>query len=166
MVGTLIGGALGAVQGWLGSTSRNNALNKQIGMVEQQQREDTDWFNRRYNEDATQRADAQRLLAITEENIRKRNRAAAGTQAVMGGSEESVAATKEANAKAMADATSQIVAANEQRKDQIEQQYRQRKHGYDETLRGLEGQKLGMGDIINNVIGGAASGMTGFGGLL
>ena len=40
--------------------------------------------DRRYNEDATQRADAQRILTQTEETHQNRNRQAAGAQAVDG----------------------------------------------------------------------------------
>ena len=88
--------------------------------VEAQRQKNQDWYDRRYNEDATQRADAQRILTQTEESIKQRNKAAAGSAAVMGGTDESVAAAKEANNKALADATSQIAADAEARKDNIE----------------------------------------------
>lgn len=130
-----------------------------MAMVAQQQRENQDWYDRRYNEDATQRADAQRLLSITEDSIKKRNRAAAGTAAVMGGTNESIAAEKEAGNKAMADAVSQINAAGEQRKDQIENQYMARKDQLNNAMRELEGQKSSALDIIGQGIGGAASGV-------
>ena len=90
--------------------------------LQAQKQANQDWYDRRYNEDATQRADAQRILTMTEESIKNRNRQAAGAQAVMGGTEESVAATKAANNQALADATSQIAVNAEARKDQIEQQ--------------------------------------------
>ena len=90
--------------------------------------------------------------------IKQRNQQSAGTQAVMGGTEESVAAAKEANAKALSDATSQIAVAGAQRKDQIEGQYRERKQQLDETLRNLEGQKQNIFDIASNAVGGAVNG--------
>lgn len=96
------------------------------------------WYDRRYNEDATQRADAQRILTQTEESIRNRNRQAAGAQAVMGGTDESTAAAKAANAQALADATSQIAVNAENRKDQIEQTYQQRDSQINEALNNLE----------------------------
>lgn len=127
-------------------------------MINEQKRENQNWYDRRYNEDATQRADAQAILTHTAEMIRQRNRAAAGTAAVMGGSEESVAATKEANAKALSDATSQIAVAGAQRKDQIEGQYRERQHQLDEQLRQLEAGKVDGFGMVSNAIGGAANG--------
>ena len=161
MIGAIIGGAVGATGSILGGISKNNAIKKQMEMVAQQQRDNQDWYDRRYNEDATQRADAQRLLQITEESIKKRNKAAAGTAAVMGGTDESVAAEKEAGNKAMADAVSQINAAGEARKEQIENQYLSRKENLDNAMRELESQKQSGLDILGGAIGGAAQGISG-----
>lgn len=158
MLGAIIGGAVGAAGGILGGISKNNAIKKQMQMVAQQQRENQDWYDRRYNEDATQRADAQRLLTLTEESIKKRNKAAAGRAAVMGGTDESVAAEKEANSKALADTTSQIAAAGEARKDRIENQYMARKEQLNSAMRDLEGQKSSTLDLISQGLGGAANG--------
>ena len=151
-----IGAAVGAAGGLFGSLSKNAMIRKQKAMINEKKKENQAWYDRRYNDDATQRADAQRLLTLTEESIKKRNKAAAGTAAVMGGTDESIAATKEANSHALADATSQIAASAEQRKNQIEQQYLQKKDIYDQQLMNLEAQKQ---SVLGSVIGGAASGM-------
>lgn len=158
MLGGIIGGAAGALGGIFGGISKNKMLKQQMAMLNEQKRENQDWYDRRYNEDATQRADAQAILTKTADMIKQRNQQSAGTQAVMGGTEESVAAAKEANAKALSDATSQIAVAGAQRKDQIEGQYRERKQQLDETLRNLEGQKQNIFDIASNTIGGAVNG--------
>lgn len=163
MLGSIIGAGLGAVGGIFGGLSKNKMIKKQMAMLSQQKRENQDWYDRRYNEDATQRADAQRLLTMTEESIKKRNKAAAGTAAVMGGTDESIAAEKAAGNQALADATSQIAAAADQRKDQIEQQYQQRKDNIDNAMRELEGQKQNGWDFANAAIGGAASALGGIG---
>lgn len=154
----IIGGAAGALGGIFGSNSKNKMLKKQMAMINEQKRENQDWYDRRYNEDATQRADAQAILTQTEDMIKLRNQQSAGTQAVMGGTEESVAAAKEANAKALSDATSQIAVAGAQRKDQIEGQYRERQHQLDENLRELEAGKVDAFGMASNAIGGAANG--------
>ena len=159
MIGALIGGAMGALGGLLGGLGKNKALREQQRMLEKQQRDNQNWYDRRYNEDATQRADAQRMLTLTEENLRRRNRAAAGAAAVMGGTEESVAATKEANAKAMADATSQIAAAGEARKDSIEDKYLTRKENLANQMMNVQGQKQSGWDLASNAIGGATNGV-------
>ena len=134
LIGSIAGGALGAAGSIFGGISASKAMRRVRKNLEAQKQDNQNWYDRRYNEDATQRADAQRILTMTEESIKNRNRQAAGAQAVMGGTDESLAATKEANAKALADAASQIAVNGENRKDQIEQTYRQRDAQIDETL--------------------------------
>lgn len=114
-----------------GSISANREKRKQLKALREQQRENRDWYNRRYNEDATQRADVQRMLSRTNEAIAARNRAAAGKRAVIGGTDTSLASTQQANAAAVGDALSQVSADAEARKDNIEAQYRERKADLD-----------------------------------
>lgn len=158
MIGAIIGAAGGALSSVLGGISRNKQLREQQRMLEAKKKENDNWYDRRYNEDATQRADAQAILTQTREEMQNRNRAAAGTQSVMGGTEESVAATKAANAKAMADATSRIAVAGEARKDNIENQYMQRDNELDSRIAAVKSQKQSGLDIFGNALGGAASG--------
>lgn len=141
--GSAIGGALGIGGAIFGGISASKAMKKAKRNIENQMRENQNWYDRRYNEDATQRADAQRVLTMTNDNIRQRNQAAAGTQAVMGGTEESVAAAKAANNQALADATSQIAVNGERRKDQIESQYMSTKAELNEKLNAIEQAKAG-----------------------
>ncbi len=141
ILGSAIGGALGIGASIFGGISASKAMKKVKKNLEGQMNENQNWYDRRYNEDATQRADAQRILTMTNENIRQRNQQAAGTQAVMGGTEESVASAKAANNQALADATSQIAVNGERRKDQIESQYMQTKAELNEKLNNLEQAK-------------------------
>ena len=114
-----------------GGLSANRQKNRQLRAIRKQQDENRNWYNRRYNEDATQRADVQRMLSKTNEAIAARNRAAAGKKAVVGGTDASLASTQQANAAAVGDALSQVSAQTEARKDNIEQQYRERKADLD-----------------------------------
>ncbi len=135
------GAAIGAGLKAAGSIYGGHVQKKAIGQIEdslaEQQSQNQDWYDRRYNEDATQRADAQRLLTMTENSIRERNKQAAAAAAVMGGTEESVAAAKAQNNQALVDATSQIAASADARKDAIEQQFM-------ETRAGLTDQQNNM----------------------
>ena len=151
MIGSLIGAGLGLVSSIAGGIANRKARRKQEQLLAQQQRENQAWYDRKYNEDPTKRADTVRLLTQMQEQIKNRNRAAKGRQAVMGGTEDSTTAVKEANNKTLADTTSQIVAANESRKDAIEQQYQQNK-------RSIQGQQMQMeaeksADTANAVAG-------------
>lgn len=114
-----------------GGISANKQQREQLRAIREQQRENRNWYNRRYNADATQRADVQRMLSRTNEAIKSRNRAAAGKRAVVGGTDASLASTQQANAAAVGDALSQVSALAEARKDNIEQQYRERKADLD-----------------------------------
>ena len=141
IIGSAIGGSLGIGASIFGGVSASKAMKKVKQNLEGRVKENQSWYDRRYNEDATQRADAQRILTLTNENIRQRNQNAGGAQAVMGGTDESVAAAKAANNQALAEAASQIAAAGERRKDQIEAQYRETNAELNDKLMNLEQAK-------------------------
>ena len=131
------------------------------GIINQEESRLQNWYDRNYNADTTQRADAQSLLNYTAEQIKKRNKAAAGTQAVMGGTEESVAAEKQANSSAMAETASRIAAAGASRKDNIDKTYLQgmqgianRRLGQKDKMSDLELQRAGQISSAGSALGG------------
>lgn len=158
MLGSLIGAGLGVASSIFGGISARKARRKQERMLAQQEQENQAWYDRKYNEDPTKRADTVRLLTQMQEQIKNRNKAAKGRQAVMGGTEDSTTAVKEANNKTLADTTSQIVAANESRKDAIEGQYQARKDAIQNKRMGLEAEKAaGTASVAAGVAGTAAN---------
>lgn len=158
MLGSLIGAGLGVASSIFGGISARKARRKQERMLAQQEQENQAWYDRKYNEDPTKRADTVRLLTQMQEQIKNRNKAAKGRQAVMGGTEDSTTAVKEANNKTLADTTSQIVAANEARKDDIESQYQARKNAIQNKRIGLEAEKAaGTANVAAGVAGTAAN---------
>lgn len=158
MLGSIIGAGVGAAASIFGGISASKAIKKMKANLEEQRKKNQNWYDQRYNEDATQRADAQRILTKTEEAFRNRNRAAQGAAAVMGGTEESVAATKAANSQALADATSQIAVNGEARKDQIEQTYQQNDSNIQNQLNDLEQKKAeAIGQAVQGVASAASS---------
>lgn len=161
LFGSIAGAALGAAGSIFGGISASKAMRRVKKNLQAQKEANQNWYDRRYNEDATQRADAQRILTQTEESIRNRNRQAAGAQAVMGGTDESTAAAKAANAQALADATSQIAAGAENRKDQIEQTYQQRDSQINEALNNLE---INKAQAISQAVQGVAKAGAGIAG--
>ncbi len=153
MIGSLVGAGLSAVGSIFGGIQASKAMKRVKRNLESQQQANEAWYNRRYNEDATQRADAQRILQLTEESIRNRNRQAAGVQAVTGGTEESVAAAKAANNQALADAASRIAVNGEARKDQIEATYQQRDAQIQGALNDMEVNKTkAIGEATQGVL--------------
>ena len=158
MLGSLIGAGLGVASSIFGGISARKARRKQERMLAQQEQENQAWYDRKYNEDPTKRSDTVRLLTQMQEQIKNRNKAAKGRQAVMGGTEDSITAVKEANNKTLADTTSQIVAANESRKDAIEGQYQARKNAIQNKRMGLEAEKAaGTASVAAGVAGTAAN---------
>ena len=161
LIGSIAGVALGAAGSIFGGISASKAMRRVKKNLQAQKEANQNWYDRRYNEDATQRADAQRILTQTEESIRNRNRQAAGAQAVMGGTDESTAAAKAANAQALADATSQIAVNAENRKGQIEQTYQQRDSQINEALNNLE---INKAQAISQAVQGVAKAGAGIAG--
>lgn len=151
MIGALIGAGLGLASSIAGGIANRKARKKQEQMIAQQQKENQAWYDRTYNADPTKRADTVRLLTQMQEQIKNRNKAAKGRQAVMGGTEDSTTAVKEANNKTLADTTSQIVAANDARKDNIEQQYMNRKNQLQNQQMSIDAEKAA--DTANAVAG-------------
>lgn len=140
MIGAIIGAVASvgsAIAGGIKGARANRKLKKAI---EDEKAENTAWYNRRYNEDPLARSDTQRILNRTQEAIRRNNQTAQAQQAVVGGSEESVAATKQANAQALASAASSISANNDARKDEVESQYRTQQANLNSQKRGLQAQ--------------------------
>ena len=158
MLGSLIGAGLGVASSIFGGISARKARRKQERMLAQQEKENQAWYDRKYNEDPTKRADTVRLLTQMQEQIKNRNKAAKGRQAVMGGTEDSTTAVKESNNKTLADTTSQIVSANESRKDAIEGQYQARKDAIQNKRMGLEAEKAAdTANVAAGVAGTAAN---------
>ena len=154
MIGSLISAGLGLASSIYGGIKASQAMKNVKANLEEQQKRNEDWYNRRYNEDVTQRADTQRLLTIAAENIKNRNRGAAGRAAVMGGSQAALAAERAANNQTLADITGNIAANADERRDRIEQQYQQRQAGLESQLNQLESNKA---NAITQAVTGAAS---------
>jgi len=127
MIGALIGAGLSVASSIAGNIAANKERAKARALRREQLRENQAWRDREYYADPTKRADTIRLLTQTGNLLRQRRQAAQGTQSIMGGTDDSVAAIREANNQTIADTTGNLVAANEARKDRIDSQYRQRK---------------------------------------
>ena len=155
----LIGAGLGAIGTIFGGIKASQAMKQVRRDIDRKQRENQAWYERRYNEDATQRADAQRVLSAIDVRIRQRNRAAAGRAAVMGTTDEGVAAEVAGNTQALADAGSRIAANGEARKDAVEQQYQARQADLDDQKTMMQQQRAqAMGQAAQGLAN-AAGGM-------
>lgn len=160
----LVGTAIGAAGSIFGGISASKAIKKMKRNIEAQRKKNQDWYDQRYNEDATQRADAQRVLKQTQEMLKRQTDAAAGGAAVGGGTDESVAQAKAQANEVLGNVMSNINAAAEQRKDEIEQTYQANDNAFLEQLNNLEQKKA---DNISQAVQGVANaaGKMDFGGM-
>ena len=137
----LIGSGIGAAGAVFGGISASKAIKKMNRNIEDQRKKNQDWYDQRYNEDATQRADAQRVLSQTQDMLKRQTDAAAGSAAVGGGTDESVAQAKAQANDTLGNVMSNINAASDARKDEIEQTYQTNDNASVEQLNNLEQQK-------------------------
>lgn len=140
-LGSAIGMGMQAVGSVFGGIAASKAMKNVKNNLNKQREDNRNWYDRRYNEDSTQRADAQAVIEQTRKSILERNRQAAGSQAVMGGTEESVAAAKASNNEALSNAMSTIAVNADRRKDMIEQQYQAKDEALQSELNDLERAK-------------------------
>jgi len=123
MIGSIIGGGLQLAGSIAGSIASARAAKKANKMVEAQKAKNQAWYDRNYNQPATQRADAVDLMNRSREYMDNRNQRSAMTNAVMGGTDEALAMDKANTNQVLAETAANINAQADQRKDAIEQNY-------------------------------------------
>lgn len=125
MVGTAIAAGVSAASSIFGGLKNAREARRQKRLLKEQEQKEKAWYDKEYGVDATQRADAQRLITNTVDTIRKRNEAIAGRSAVIGGTSAASAAAREQNNNAIAQTASNINAQGMARQDSISQQHLQ-----------------------------------------
>ena len=95
--------------------------------LEQQLKEENEDYAANINERAMYRYTAQYNANKLSDALREQLKNSRGRQAVMGGTDEQIAAQMESNANAMSDYYGQVEMAEEQYKKQLEQEHKQRK---------------------------------------
>lgn len=124
-------GAIGAGLGIAGSvgsaifggSKASKAAKQANALLDKQHKDNQAWFDRRYNEDYSQTAEAQNLMNFARQEAEKQFKRAEGAAAVSGGTEESVARAKRDANEMLSQTASNIAAQGTARKDAIEQQY-------------------------------------------
>lgn len=130
----IIAGAIGAAasigNAIFGSSSARRQQREQLAALRKQREEENALYQRRINEDATQRADAQRMLTRANNAIKQRTMAAYGRKAVVGGTDASMASVQQANAEQIGNALGDITARADARKDAIEDNHQKAQSNY------------------------------------
>lgn len=122
LITALLGG-LSAASSLFGQHKAKEQLKEQRKLLEQQKRESNQLYTERAYSDPTQRASARYVLSKAQELYKDRNRASEGKRAVVGGTEDSTTASKQAGAEGIASATAQVAASADARADRAAQQH-------------------------------------------
>lgn len=138
-------GALGLGLGAAGSAanfiSQAKEARKRRRALDERERENNAWYNRKYNEVGTESATAQRALTAMRDAQQERMNRASGAAAVSGASSESVAAEKAAANKTIGDTVSAIAARDDARKERVEDEYRREKRAIENARDNISLQK-------------------------
>ena len=162
MIGTALSAFAKIASSVYGGIQAKRAAEEARDKIAAMKRENDNEDRRVSYRDPSQSIIAQYALRRTFDAIRDRNRQAAGTAAVMGGTPESVAAEKAANAEQGAETVARVAASEAARQDQLHQQHLTRKQQLEQEEYNLTQQK--RQNIANavqnglNVAGGIAQG--------
>lgn len=153
-IGSMVGSGMKIGSSIFGGINASKAMNRVRDNIKAQRTENQNWYNRRYNEDATQRADAQSLLNNTRELLMRKAQNAAAANAVMGGTDEAAALDKADSNDVLANTVDKLNTAADARKDRIESDYRANDAEYQSQLNQLEKDKAAA---ITSAVNGAAT---------
>lgn len=129
--------------------------------MDEQLRRNEQWWQQKQNENALNTPEAQAALSKAREMAAEQMAAARGTQAVMGGTDASIAATQQSVNKMLGETVGGIAAASTARKDAAEQTYINRNNELSRQLidyySGRAQQSAAAGSGALQSLGGIAS---------
>jgi hypothetical protein len=120
-------GTNGIIAGVFGAIKAGQQRRKMNRYLNQQDSENTAWYNANALSDYTQRADAQNLIKQLRENLNKNNKRAENMAVVTGATPEQAAVAKEQSNKAISDTYSNLGAMGQQWKDRVTDRYMNRR---------------------------------------
>lgn len=132
---------LGAAGSAANFISQAKEARKRRRALDERERENEAWYNRKYNEVGTESASAQRALTAMRDAQRERMNRVSGAAAVSGASSESVAAEKAAANKTIGDTVSAIAARDDARKERVDDEYRREKRAIENARDNISIQK-------------------------
>lgn len=166
MAGTAIVTGVATLGKLAGGLVNRHANRKAEKMLQQQKQNNRSLFDRAYYEDALQRSENQHALAKTADLLRENYKNSKGRQAIMGGTNDSVTATRNANAQAIANVTGTMASQASSRRDDAQQAYTSQDNAYisqemanqkakakntAEAVEGLAGTAKNIASIIGTI---------------
>ena len=117
------------------------AYRNQMKNLRKQERENQNWYDRRYNENATERADSVALNEQAKQHFAEAMAQHQGVAAVMGGTNAQLAAEKNAEAAGYANIQAQRQQMADTRKDTIENKFLTNKSNIQNKMLEMEQQR-------------------------
>ena len=141
IIGSVVGGLAG-IGGAIGAgIAGRKAYKKNMGILNDMRQDSQNWYDREYNSDFTQRADAQAALNNARRILDERYRRAEGAAAVAGASDESVALQKQAANEVLGDVTSDTVGQAEAYKEGVRNNYVNQQTAFNQAEMDLNSKK-------------------------
>lgn len=149
MYGALIGAGVSLLSSVIGGAQASIYAEKAEKELKSQRQLNEDWYRRRYNEDYTQTAEAQRLMTQAKDLAKEQIQSAIGRQAVMGGTTEVDNARKQAG-DIVSDTFVDLAVEGSRRKDAIESQYLQRDAQFSKQYQDMYNQRAASSTAAAN----------------
>lgn len=153
MIGSIIGAGLkvaGAISGGIGGVVAANKKEKELAKKESANNE---FYNEEMSKDYTQRAESQNAVNKMRDAFMERQKTAAASSAVSGGSAESEALMKEQSSAAMADTMGDLAVASESQKEAAAKEYRERQDAINsERVANAEAKRQAIATAAGSVL--------------
>lgn len=137
MIGSIIGGGLGLAGSIFGANKASKKRKQMNANLNQQDADNTAWYNANAYQDFTQRADQQALMANLRDNLAKRAQAQTNMAVVTGTTPDQLAVAQNQNNETIANVYNQLGAMGQRWKDSITDRYMARREA-------INNQRLGV----------------------
>ena len=159
MIGSIIGAAAQVGSSIYGAIKSSEANKRAEHLIQSQRGENKKWYEQKMNEDYTQRTDAQNVLRKQRELLQEQYQRARATNAVAGGTDESLALQQAQANETMGETMANIASQASAYKEGVEQQYRAKDDALNQQQIQVEQNKANAIAQAAGQMGSAVSGL-------
>lgn len=164
-IAAAVSGGIGLIGSIFGGSKAAKQRRKMNRYLNQQDAENTAFYNANALSDYTQRADAQNLMKQLRDNLTKTNKRAENMAVVTGATPEQQAIQKEQSNKVISDTYASLGAIGQRYKDNVTNRYLARRENIADQRMGMMGKRAeSYENVMNsglNMLGGSLSGILG-----
>lgn len=163
LIGGIVGGLGSAVAGIVGGNATKKAAQRNEKLLKEMEESNRAWYDKEYNSNYLERADAQAAIRQTRELLKDRYKDAEGAAMVSGASEESLARQKAANNEVVSDTLSNLAAQGEAYKEGVRANYESKQNAITQQKMDMNSQKA---QATAQAASGLANAVSGLGNIL